>query len=241
MLFPYLRKYYRSLSSEDKAYFRKLRSMLFFVPTSISYYKTAFTHSSFGCRNKSKPENNERLEFLGDAIFSAVISDFLYHAFPQEREGFLTQMRSKYVSRPTLSKFAKEIGIQNLLCYHLKNVVIEDSSILGNAFEALIGAIYLDKGYQFTKKYIIQYIVKAHLPSEMIEVDIDYKSKLIDYCQKSKMGYFFNTVEKRESHIPMYHTFLMINGQCVGYGKQRTKKASEQEASKQALSDIENE
>ncbi len=238
MLFPYLRRYYRSLSIEDKAYFRKLRGMLFFVPKNIAYYKIAFTHASCGMKDKKKLQNNERLEFLGDAILTAVVSDYLYHAFPNEREGFLTQVRSKYVSRITLCKFAKEIGLQNFICYHSRNIDIEDSSILGNAFEAFIGAIYLDKGYHFTQKYIIKYIIEVHQPSEMIELEVDYKSKLIDYCQKNKIGYFFNTVEKRESHTQIYHTFLMMNGQCVGYGKERNKKASEQQASKHALSDI---
>ena len=172
---------------KDKELYLSLRNIIGFVPRDISHYKMALMHKSVMHRNKKgKPVNNERLEFLGDAILDAAVGDIVYHHFPGKREGFLTNTRSKLVSRETLNRLAVEMGI-NKLILSSGHSMSHNSYMGGNAFEALVGAIYLDCGYDACMRFLNKRIL-----SQMINIDkvaykeVNFKSKLIEWSQKTR-------------------------------------------------------
>src|SRR5688572_21436010 len=165
--------------SKDKNLYFSLKNILGFYPDNISLYKQAFRHSSVASQIKQGVKNsNERLEYLGDAILGAVIAEHLFKVFPYKDEGFLTKMRSKIVSRSTLNQLAQKIGIDKFIEANLESSA-KSSAMKGDAFEAMLGAIYLDKGYEVTKRYILERIVRNHIDmSEIESKETDFKSKL---------------------------------------------------------------
>jgi ribonuclease III len=203
-------------------------------PKKIIYFERAVTHKSLlGSKHN---ESNERLEFLGDAIIDAIIAEFLFHRFPNEDEGYLTKIKSKLVSRKTMSEIAEEMEIRNILRYH-KGRSINISTIEGNALEALIGAIYLDGGFRAVKKSIKEHIYKKYVNiNKVLEEEIDFKSRLFIWCQRSKLNLEFELIEEvNKGSSWEYKTAVMINDHKYGIGTGSTKKASEQAASKETL------
>jgi ribonuclease-3 len=217
------------LNKEDKKFNKKLKMLLGFKPGNIFLYKQAFTHkSSIEQKNHTK-QSNERLEFLGDAILDAVITSFLYKKYPNADEGFLTKLRSKTVSRNMLNHLGKKMGLDKWLIYTDKF----SSTMIGNTFEALIGAIFLDKGYNKAEKFITEKILLLYIDfDELLQTENDYKSKLVEYSQQEKIPYEFLCQEKTVNNKTTYTCSLVLNNKIVAKGTGRSKKQAEQEASK---------
>ena len=186
--------------------------------------------------------NNERLEFLGDAILGAVVGDVVYRHFKGKREGFLTNTRSKLVQRDTLNRVAVEIGLDKLIQYSISSAS-HNSYMCGNAFEALIGAIYLDRGYSCCMKFINERILHRLLDiDKMANKEMNYKSKLIEWCQKKKVHFEFKIIgqhrERSESYSPVFDSQVLLNGIVCGEGSGYSKKESHQAAAKIAYKRI---
>ena len=222
-----------ALSAQKKLY-RSLKNVLGFYPKNIELYKQAFRHRS-ACKDK-KLANNERLEFLGDAILSAVIGDYLFKRFPYRDEGFLTKMRSKLVSRVQLNQVAKKLGINNFVETN-GDSGMRHSSVNGDAFEALIGAIYLDKGYKAASHFVLDRVLSPHLDIDIIEqTESDYKSKFIEWAQKEKVPFEFRVKEEVGSGPDkQFLVELVVNKEVQGKGKHFSKKRAEQMAAEEAI------
>lgn len=223
---------------KEKELYSSLYDIIGFYPHDISYYKLALMHKSVMRRNaKGKPVNNERLEFLGDAILDAIVGDIVYQHFPGKREGFLTNTRSKLVQRETLNKLAQEMGI-NQLILSSGHTSSHNSYMGGNAFEALVGAIYLDQGYNACMRFMNKRIL-----AQMINIDkvaykeVNFKSKLIEWSQKNKVRLTYEQVlqEKDKNGNPIFEFKVVLEGVegCAGRGF--SKKESQQLASKLTL------
>lgn len=216
-----------------------LEDILQFRPKDISYYNQALTHKSANKKNeKGHKVNNERLEFLGDAILEALISDLVYKEFKGKREGFLTNMRSKIVKRETLNKVAIKMGLDKIVNTSMLIGRTHNNNIYGNAFEALIGAIYLDQGYDRCKWFIEKVVFSKFIDiKKMASVEENFKSKLIEWCQKYKTSIEFRLIEEsvEEGVSQKFKTEAIVNGIKAGYGEGYSKKESQQKASMQAL------
>jgi ribonuclease III len=221
-------------SDEDLKLIKFVLIRFGYRPTNLEYFRQALTHKSYS--NVSNDFSNERLEFLGDAILDAVMADFLFHKFPGEDEGYLTKVKSKLVSRKTLSELGEAMDISEMLLYH-KGRSINLSSLQGNALEALIGAIYLDAGFNQAKRAIEHYVFRNYIDlSRTLEEEIDFKSKLFIWSQKNKLELEFEILsEENEGANWRYTCQVLINQQAYGRGSGTSKKAAEQEASKESL------
>ena len=225
--------------STHKKFVRSLKNLLGFVPGNITVYQLAFRHSSVATGIEA---NNERLEFLGDAVLSAIIAEYLFKKFPFKPEGFLTEMRSKMVSRVSLNGIADKIGLDEFISYNKSDKHINKSSILGNAFESMIGAIYIDKGFETTKKFIHKKIIQPHLDLEELEMtETNFKSRILEWSQKyNKQVEFKLLEEKKVRHRKLFVIGIFIDRELKGTGEDFNKKNAEQKASAKAISGIEN-
>lgn len=225
---------------EDKSLYSALYHILGFYPHNIEYYRIAFAHKSqqYRSRKDDKPLNNERLEFLGDAILEAVSSDIIYHRFPNKREGFLTNTRSKLVQRETLGRLAADLGIEALVKSHTHSSA-HNSYLGGNAFEALIGAIYLDRGYRMAFRFIEKRIVDRAVNLEHIaKKEVNFKSKLLEWTQKNRIQIDFRLesgTNSPQADEPTFHSIVVLEDIVAGEGKGYSKKESQQLAAKEAL------
>ena len=233
----------RLFFSKDKESYFRLYEILGFYPRRLQYYQEALLHKSSSVRSeKGRPLNNERLEFLGDAILDAIVGDIVYKHFEGRREGFLTNTRSKIVQRETLNKLAVEIGLDKLVKYSTRSSS-HNSYMYGNAFEAFIGAIYLDQGYERCKRFMEEKIFKNYIDlDKMSRKEVNFKSKLIEWSQKSKVEVSFELIEQflDEDYNPMFHTEIRIEGISAGKGTGYSKKESQQNAAQAALKKIKN-
>ena len=233
----FLFKFFQIFFSSDKHLYYSFKDLLGFYPGNIVLYKKAFRHKSVTMDIESQLKgSNERMEYLGDAVFGAVVAHYLFKRFPYKDEGFLSKMRSKMVSRVHLNLLAVKLGIDQFVQYQ-GDTRSKFKSINGDAFEALIGAIYLDKGYEFTKKFIINRIIKFHIDIDGLEnIDTDYKSKLINWAQKEKRNLLFNLEEEFGSgHEKQYRVAVVIDDVVMGRGTGFSKKRAEQEAAEKAF------
>ena len=224
---------------KEKELFSSLYDVMGFYPHNISFYKQALMHKSIGRRNeKGKSLNNERLEFLGDALLDAVVGDIVYKHFPGKREGFLTNTRSKLVSRDTLGKLAEEMGLKRLILSsgHSNS---HNSYMAGNAFEALVGAIYLDQGYDGVMRFMEKRIL-----SKLINIDkvaykeVNFKSKLLEWSQKNRVRMEFRMLKQeidKESSSPVFNFQVFLEGVAGETGKGYSKKEAQQLASEATL------
>ena len=233
----------RLLFRKDKESYFCFYKILGFYPRNIQLYQQALLHKSTSIRSeKGRPLNNERLEFLGDAILDAIVGDIVYKHFEGRREGFLTNTRSKIVQRETLNKLAVEIGLDKLGKYSTRSSS-HNSYMYGNAFEAFIGAIYLDQGYERCKRFMEEKIFKNYIDlDKMSRKEVNFKSKLIEWSQKSKVEVSFELIEQflDEDYNPMFHTEIRIEGISAGKGTGYSKKESQQNAAQAALKKIKN-
>ena len=216
-------------------------SQIGFVPNNKSLYRLALLHKSASkMTSKGVVLNYERLEFLGDAILDAVVADIVYKKFEGKREGFLTNTRSKIVQRETLNRLAIEIGLDKLIKYSARQSS-HNSYMCGNAFEALVGAIYLDRGYRACKHFMEHRIIGPYINLEKISrKEVNFKSKLIEWSQKTKMEVSFELIEQflDQDYNPMFHTEVRIEGLSAGTGTGYSKKESQQNAAQMALKKI---
>jgi ribonuclease-3 len=224
---------------KEKELFSSLYDIMGFYPHDISFYKQALMHKSIGRRNdKGRPLNNERLEFLGDALLDAVVGHIVYDHFEGKREGFLTNTRSKLVSRDTLGKLAEEMGLTRLILSsgHSNS---HNSYMAGNAFEALVGAIYLDQGYDAVMRF-----VQKRILAQLINIDkvaykeVNFKSKLIEWTQRNRVRMDFRQVEQtkeKETGSPVFQFQVMLEGVAGEQGKGFSKKEAQQLAAEATL------
>jgi ribonuclease-3 len=228
-------KRYTNLS--DKKLAASIKNLFGFTPKNIDLFKQALRHSSV-TRHAKHQKSNERLEFLGDSILNSIVADYLFRLLPNADEGFLTQARSRVVSRQQLNKLAYKMGIDKMLVADIKGHI--PVSVSGNAFEALTGAIYLDQGYEKTKKIILQKIIKQHLNIEtIIKEDTDYKSRLINYCQKQKIPVKFHLLsEGRDRNKKIFHVGVEVGDKQLGEAKHASKRSAEQLAAMAALEEM---
>ncbi len=223
---------------EEKELFSSLYAILGFYPRNIKYYKQALLHKSIRRRNdKGKPLNNERLEFLGDAILDAAVGDIVYRYYEGKREGFLTNTRSKLVSRETLGKLATEMGLGNLLL-SAGHSTSHNSYVEGNAFEALIGAIYLDRGYDACLEFFEKRILGKYIDIDKLAFkEVNFKSKLLEWCQKNRVSldYRLDNQKKDENGSPVFNFVVLLEGVEGEHGTGYSKKEAQQAASKATL------
>lgn len=212
--------------------------MLGFVPGNLSLYRLAFRHKSAAQNVKKGVKNsNERLEFLGDAVLGSVVAEVLFKLYPFEDEGFLTELRSKIVNRSNLNQLARKLGFEQLIQYDSRMVnSTRQGSLLGDAFEALIGAIYLDKGYDFTKNFLVNHIIKSHIDIHTLEqTETNFKSKLIEWCQRHGKDITFELIENQDGESNKLFTVqASIDGEIMGQGKEFNKKNAEKLAAERA-------
>jgi ribonuclease-3 len=230
----FIRKIVKSPSEEDVIFYNELKKLLKFSPKNLYRYKKAFTHRSVQeVDTKGNPINYERLEFLGDSILGSVIASYLYKKVPEGTEGYLTQMRSKIVSREHLNELGKDL---NLITFVKSNVDKANAgdNIHGNIFEALIGAIYLDKGYNACQKFIYKKVIVPYVDIEKLEGKItSYKGLIIEWCQKQKKKYTFDTYEDTgNDSVRHFSVRISIDGEQIAKGRATSKKKAEEQASK---------
>lgn len=223
---------------KDKELYAAFYDILGFYPQKIKYYKRALQHKSVAGRGKNgTDDHNERLEFLGDAILEATTSDLLYHHFKGQREGFLTNTRSKLVQRDTLNKLAREMGLDRLI-HSNSHSTTHNSYMGGNAFEALVGAIYLDRGYDaamyFMRKRVLGQLVNLE---KVAQKEVNFKSKLIEWAQKNRIQLEFRLVEEQCENrtSPVFVTRVILEGLDCEVGKGYSKKESHQQAARATL------
>jgi len=229
------------LFTPDKNFKRQLKHILGFLPRNFEFYQLAFVHKSashFVFNNVRV--NNERLEFLGDAILDSLVADFLFNKFTDKEEGFLTQARSKIVNRDNLNNMAIKLGISNMIISKMSKD--NHKSVYGDALEALIGALYLDKGYERTRKIVMERIIQSHINiNRLLETETDFKSRIIEWGQKNKKSVSFASFEEadEQSNSPVFISHLIVVDEIVGRGSGYSKKEAEQNAARQALQIIE--
>lgn len=228
----------RAIPRKGKEPYLSFYNILGFYPHDISLYQEAVTHRSSPMLNKKgKWVNNERLEFLGDAILDAIVADILYKRFRNKKEGFLTSMRSRIVQRETLNRLSIELGLDTLIVTATRNLT-HNTSMYGDALEALIGAIYLDQGYRVAKKFVFETLIKEHLSIEtVIQKEVDFKSRLIEWGQKNKVDVRFDIVETAydKYNNPVFKSIVYVCDFEAGAGEGFSKKESHQKAAKIAL------
>ncbi len=212
--------------------------MLGFVPGNLSLYRLAFRHKSVAQNVKKGIKNsNERLEFLGDAVLGSVVAEVLFKLYPFKDEGFLTELRSKIVNRANLNQLGRKLGLEKLVEYDNRMInSTRQGSLLGDAFEALVGAVYLDKGYDFTKNFLINHIIKSHIDIHTLELtETNFKSKLIEWCQRHGKDIMFEHITNQEGESAKLFTIAVnVDGDIVGTGKEFSKKYAEKLAAEKA-------
>ncbi len=217
----------------------QLEHIIGFTPKYISYYRLALVHSS---QQEDATDSNERLEFLGDAILGAIVAEYLFKKYPYESEGYLTEMRSRIVRRETLNNVAVRMGLNKLVVYNHNDRSLSRSHIFGNALEALIGAVYLDRGFAGTRTFILNQIIRAYIDLDVLETtDTNYKNQLLSWAQRSGKVLTFETLaEQTEGTRKLFTVGVVIDGALFVSGTGFNKKDAGQVAAKNALAQIEN-
>jgi len=200
----------------------------------VPSYMMALSHRSI---KEHADENNERLEYLGDAILSGIVADYLFRRYPYKGEGFLTEMRSKMVNRQTLNDIAIKMGLKKITLYNKNDNSLKVSQIFGNTLEALVGAIYLDKGYEQTKSWVYKQIVTTHMFVDDLEsLEINHKNRLYGWANKNGKNLEFETLEERfERGRRLFKVGAMVDGELIAEGKAFNKKDASQIAAQQAV------
>jgi ribonuclease-3 len=231
-------RFYKLYFSPNRKYVKVLKNLLGFVPGNLSLYRLAFRHKSVAQNIKKGVKNsNERLEFLGDAVLGSVVAEVLFKLYPFEDEGFLTELRSKIVSRVNLNQLGRKLGFDKLIEFDTRALnASRQGSLLGDAFEALIGAIYLDKGYDFTKHFLVNHIIKSHIDIHKLEqTETNFKSKLIEWCQRHSKDISFDLIGNLEGeNTKLFTVQASVDGEIVGLGKEFSKKNAEKLAAEKA-------
>jgi len=225
-------KLYKRYLSPDRTYIRLLKNLLGFVPNNVNLYRMAFRHRSASVASKNGAKNsNERLEFLGDAVLGCVIAEELFKLYPYKDEGFLTEMRSKIVSRVSLNQLSKRLGLDEIIEFdkQMLNNANKRGSMLGDTFEALIGAVYVDKDYNFTRKFITDRIIKPHIDIHTLELtETNFKSKLLEWCQRHGKILRFDLIPNGEGEsLRLFTIQIVVDGENYAIGRDYNKKNAE--------------
>lgn len=229
-----IEQFYNRFFSSDKELVAFIKGITGIVPTKIKFYKQVFNHRSIF----AQPElNNERLELLGDSILDACVCDYLYKKYPYKDEGFITLLRSKVVNRKQLNELGERIGLMSKLKYHKRQIGSTTKDMAGNTFEALVGALYLDAGFEPTKKFIQKRVLSQLLDiDEILATEIDFKSKLYQFAQReSKILEFTLHEQSKKGNRNYFVMHIMINGEFVAAGEGFNKKNAEQNAAHNAI------
>ena len=226
------KSFYKKYS--DPAFRKQLKGVLGYSAGTVSLYKTALTHRSV---KDNSDENNERLEYLGDAVLSALVADYLYKRYPYKEEGFLTEMRSKMVNRQQLNDIAVKMGLKKITVYNKADASLKTSQIFGNTLEALVGAIYLDKGFKKTARWVNDRIIMPHMFIEDLEnLEINHKNKLYGWANKNGKVLEFETLEEKiENGRRLFRVGAVVDGEVVSEGKAYNKKDASQVAAQLAV------
>ena len=226
----------RYLFSREKNLYQAIKNIFGFYPRNIFLYRLAFLHKSAGEESlKGIKINNERLEFLGDAILDAIIADYLFKTFPTKDEGFLTEMRSKIVSRVQLNKLSQKLGLEKLIRLDSSSSNIY-RSFQGDAFEALVGAMYLDRGYNFTSFIILERIIKHYFNiNDLVNLESNFKSRIIEWAQKERKQLNFSVVNETGSgYKKQYIIEILVDNVAISQGQDFSIKGAEQNAAEKA-------
>lgn len=230
----------RLLFIKNKEPYLRLYNILGFYPRNISHYNEALLHKSYLRQQGGKggTRNNERLEYLGDAVLETVVSDILYKQYPNRHEGFLTTLRSKLVRRDTLNKLAVQTGLNKFIKHTGPVTSAHNSYMNGNAFEAFIGAIYLDRGFPYCMRFMKEKVFAQHIDIDKVaNTEENFKSRLIEWCQKHQLAFAFDTESSlaKDNHTPKFLSKVIIEGVECGTGKGYSKKESQQKAAKSSM------
>jgi len=231
-LVPFLKNFFATQRNQEPT----LRQVLNYRPKNNGLFQLALTHKSAAPYPDQQTMNNERLEYLGDAVLNTVVADHLYHLYPNEQEGFLTKMRSKIVSRETLNYLARQMNLQRIIVSRLDEQ--QGNNVLGNALEAVVGAIFLDAGFKRTQKYIIRQLIQPYIDVRQFEcLTFDYKSQLIEWSQKNDMEVVFEDIEQEAENFPqpLFVSEVKLHDEILGRGKGYSKKEAQQMAAKEAF------
>ncbi len=230
-----IRKLYNYHVSSEKSFVRQISALVGFVPVNVGVFSLAFAHKSNSSQEMYAIQNNERLEYLGDAILGTIVAEYLFRKYPHRDEGFLTKMRSKIVNRKIMNQIGDSMQL-DLFIVHNNNSRLS-RSMLGNALEALIGAVYLDVGYHNTQKFVINKILKVHVDIRALEsYDDNYKSQLLEWCQKNRKEVSYDVLEKfKMDSRDRFKIAVLVDGKQRASAEDFSKKAAEQKASHRAL------
>ncbi len=231
----FIRRLYNYYLHPDKELARRLKTLVGFTPIHLSLFKLAFFHKSTFSTRDYAIANNERLEFLGDAVLSTIVGEYLFKKYPNSDEGFLTKMRSKIVKRHSLDEIADKMGLDLFLANY--NQTRLSKSMLGNALEALVGAVYIEVGYEKTKHYVIKRILRRYLDIHELEsFDDNYKSQLLEWCQKNGRSIEYKVVAKYKSEKrDKFKVAVYVDNKKLGTADDFNKKSAEQLASERAM------
>jgi ribonuclease-3 len=236
-----LRYRIKLFSSARKEFYSFIKETTGFSPLKFRLYDLAFIHKSASSSDLlGRLVNNERLEYLGDAVLGTVVADYLYNRFPGKDEGFLTQIRSRIVNRSFHTQLTFKLGLNHFVTSNT-NSVNESSHIYGDVFEAFIGAIYLDKGFKGAKDFIVKKVLSIYVDINALErSDNNYKSQLIEWGQKNKKDVEFETLENSDTSLnnPPFTSIIRINGQITGKGEGYSKKEAQQNSARKALTKL---
>ncbi len=234
-----VRRFYHSLFTRDRELIRALAGIIGATPDNIRLYKLALTHTSFARQSAaSKHDTNERLEFLGDAVLGAVVAELLFKKFPYEDEGFLTEIRSRIVNRESLNQIALKLGLNLLVKVdNTSQGGVRHKSVNGNALEALVGAVYLDKGYDRTRQFILEKFVKPHVDlHQLVNTTANFKSKLIEWAQSQNLEIRFEIVKrKQQGSTTEFTSGVFIDDKPVAVGVGLSKKKADQAAAEKSM------
>ena len=244
----WLRKWFYKPNKAEAELVRAVKQIVGAAPNNLELYRLALRHSStqqniaVEGNSGSGKNHNERLEYLGDAILGAIVAEYLFKKFPFKDEGFLTEIRARLVNRESLTQLAMKIGVHNLLEANIKQKVMHPHrSMHGDALEALIGAVYLDKGFAFSRDFIIGKLIETHVKmDDVVNIETNHKSKIIEWAQKENKELKFEIVDaKGKDHMREFTAQIIINGEVKGIGRGLSKKKAEQAAAAQVINTLE--
>ena len=230
-----IRKFYNHYLSSDRQFARSIAGIVGFTPSNLQIFIQAFSHKSAVDPKLHTVTSNERLEYLGDSVLSTIVAEYLFQKYPNSDEGFLTKMRSKIVKRKTLNRIADDMGIDVVL--QENNDTRLSESMKGNALEALVGAIYLEKGFDATKRIVVNKILRRHLNiQDLEEQDDNYKSQLLEFCQKNGSEIDYRVLERfKMENRDRFRIAVFLDGKEIATGEDFNKKSAEQNASFKAM------